>query len=304
MPEPHTHYFNVEMEMQDIKKKFIDVKMPVWAPGSYLVREFAKNVEDFSATTDNGKKLSWEKINKNTWRIYTQRAEPVKVQYKVYAYELTVRTSFIDASHAYLNGTSVFMYPEGYKNLSSTLTIKPYEKWNTISTALPQAGNDKWTFKADSYDELADSPIEIGTHKVYSFTANGVVHEVAMYGEGNYQPEKLMADMKKVVEEAISVFGELPVKRYVFIVHNTHSGGGGLEHLNSTTLQTNRWAYSPGRSYQGFLGLVAHEYFHLWNVKRLRPEPLGPFNYDAENYTQLLWVSEGFTSFYDDLLVC
>jgi predicted metalloprotease with PDZ domain len=300
MPEPHTHYFEVEVDLNGARQAFIDYKMPVWAPGSYLVREFAKNVEGFSATDRAGKALRHEKIDKNTWRVYSNKADGVKVRYKVYAFEMSVRTSFLDASHGYVNGTSVFMYPSGLEKQQGTLVVQPYKDWKTISTGLKSTGNHTYTFP--NYDILADSPLEIGNHEVLRFEAGGVPHEVAMYGEGNYQPQRLLADMKKVVEECIALMGELPVDRYVFIVHNLHRGGGGLEHLNSTTLQTSRWNYGTEQGYTGFMALVAHEYFHLWNVKRLRPAPLGPFDYDKENYTRLLWVSEGITSYYDDLL--
>ncbi|SIT82233.1 M61 family metallopeptidase [Pontibacter indicus] len=300
MPEPHTHYFEVEVELSGARHNYIDYKMPVWAPGSYLVREFAKNVEGFSATDKSGKALRHEKVSKNTWRVYSNKADAVRVRYKVYAYEMSVRTSFLDASHGYVNGTSMFMYPEGYQKQQGTLVVQPYKDWKTVSTGLKSTGNYTYTFP--DYDVLADSPLEIGNHEVLRFEAGGVPHEVAMYGEGNYEPARLLADMKKVVEECISLMGELPVDRYVFIVHNLHKGGGGLEHLNSTTLQTSRWNYGTEQGYTGFMALVAHEYFHLWNVKRLRPAPLGPFDYDKENYTRLLWVSEGITSYYDDLL--
>ncbi|WP_234462419.1 M61 family metallopeptidase [Adhaeribacter terrigena] len=303
MPEPQTHYFEVEMLLQDFKDKYLDIKMPVWAPGSYLVREFPKHVEGFSATAGS-KKLKAEKINKNTWRVYADKNRDIKVNYKVYAFELTVRTSFVDEMHAFVSGTSVFMYPDKYKNLPSEVTVEPYGNWNQISTSLPTIGGNKWKLKADNYDILADSPIEIGTHKILNFEASGVQHEVAMFGDSNYDEVKILADMKKIVEACTLIFGENPVKgKYVFIIHNILNGGGGLEHLNSTTLQVARWGYQPDNAYHGFLSLVAHEYFHLWNVKRLRPQPLGPFNYDAENYTNLLWVSEGLTSYYDDQLV-
>ena len=301
MPAPHTHYFLVEAELTGVKKKHVDFTMPVWAPGSYLVREFAKNVENFTATDTKGKPLRSEKIDKNTWRVYTDKADGVKAKYDVYAFEMSVRTSFLDASHGYVNGTSIFMYPEGYQNLAGTLVVKPYQGWSKVSTGLKSTG--QFTFTFPNYDILVDSPLEIGNHDVYTFTAAGVPHEVAMYGEGNYDPQQLVQDMKKVVEESVAIMGELPVDRYVFIVHNLQRGGGGLEHLNSTTLQTSRWNYGTESGYNGFLSLVAHEYFHLWNVKRLRPQPLGPFDYNQENYTRLLWVSEGITSYYDDLIV-
>lgn len=303
MPEPQTHYYEVEIGLKDFKEKYVDLKMPVWAPGSYLVREFAKNVEGFSATAGSGN-LRTEKISKNTWRVYTNKSKDIKVKYKVYAFELTVRTSFLDEMHGYLNGTSVFMYPDKFKQLPSTITIQPDKSFAVISTALPMVGTDPWVRRSANYDELADSPMEIGNHKVLKFEAAGVPHEIAMFGESNFDDAKIVADMKKITEEATSVFGEHPVKgKYVFIIHNILNGGGGLEHLNSTTLQVGRWGYAPESSYNNFLGLVAHEYFHLWNVKRLRPKALGPFNYDGENYTSMLWVSEGFTSYYDDLIV-
>lgn len=301
MPAPHTHYFEVTAELEGARKKYIDFTMPVWAPGSYLVREFAKNVDSFTATDGKGKALRSEKIDKNTWRVYTNRATDVKVTYNVYAFELSVRTSFLDASHGYVNGTSIFMYPEGFEKQAGTLVVKPHRSFSKVSTGLKS--NGKFTYTFPNYDILADSPLEIGNQEVYTFEAGGVPHEVAMYGDGNYEPERLLADMKRVTEEAISIMGELPVDRYLFIVHNLHRGGGGLEHLNSTTLQTTRFNYSTESGYTGFLSLVAHEYFHLWNVKRLRPAPLGPFNYNQENYTRLLWVSEGITSYYDDLIV-
>ncbi|WP_033316777.1 M61 family metallopeptidase [Pontibacter roseus] len=300
MPEPHTHYFQVEVELTGARKNHIDYKMPVWAPGSYLVREFAKNVDSFTATDKAGITLRSEKIDKNTWRVYSNKADAVRVKYNVYAFEMSVRTSFLDAAHGYVNGTSMFMYPDGFQNQSGTLVVQPYKDWKKVSTGLKSTGTYTYTFP--NYDVLADSPLEIGNHEVLFFEAGGVPHEVAMYDEGNYEPKRLLADMKKVVEECISLMGELPVDRYVFIVHNLHKGGGGLEHLNSTTLQTSRWNYGTETGYTNFMSLVAHEYFHLWNVKRLRPAPLGPFDYDKENYTRLLWVSEGITSYYDDLI--
>ncbi|WP_347159115.1 M61 family metallopeptidase [Pontibacter chitinilyticus] len=301
MPEPYTHYFKVEADLTGASKKYVDFTMPVWAPGSYLVREFAKNVESFKATDGSNKNLRSEKIDKNTWRVYSNKASTVHVAYDVYAFEVSVRTSFLDASHGYVNGTSIFMYPEGYEQQAGTLVVKPYKGWDKVTTGLKSTG--QFTFTFPNYDILADSPLEIGNHPVYTFTTNGIKHEVAMYGEGNYNPERLMADMQKVTEEAGKVIGELPLDRYVFIVHNLTRGGGGLEHLNSTTLETSRWIYGTEAGYHSFLGLVAHEYFHLWNVKRLRPLPLGPFNYNQENYTDLLWVSEGITSYYSNMIL-
>lgn len=301
MPAPHTHYFELTMDIKDIKSKYIDVKMPVWAPGSYLIREFAKSVEGVSANT-NGKEAKVDKINKNTWRVYSNKATSVQVKYKVYAYELSVRTSYIDQSHGYLNGTSVFMYVDGKLDIKGELTVVPYKAWKEISTGLPMVAGNKWKRSYSHYDILVDSPIEIGNQEIFEFESAGVKHTVAMYGQGNYDIPTLQRDMAKIVKSCTDVFGFNPNKEYTFIIHNLTKGSGGLEHLNSTTLQVDRWTYE-GAKYNGFLSLVAHEYFHLWNVKRIRPIELGPFNYDEENYTSLLWIMEGFTSYYDELLL-
>ncbi len=301
MPEPQTHYFEVKTVLSNVSGNFVDVKMPVWAPGSYLVREFAKHVEAFEAKDKNGAGLKFDKVNKNTWRIYSNKATEMAFSYKVYANELSVRTSFINAEHGYLNGTSIFMYVDKQKQLPCTLTITPYATWKKIATALDCIDNANHVYTASDYDWLVDSPIEIGNHQNFDFDAAGGKHEVAMYGDGNYNADTLKRDMKKIVETLAAVTGENPNKRYVFIVHNLTIPSGGLEHLASTTLQVNRFTYAPKSSYLNFLGLVAHEYFHLWNVKRIRPKALGPFDYDNENYTHNLWLSEGVTNYYSDL---
>ena len=300
-PEAQAHYVNVEMEIGSGKAE-VAVKMPVWAPGSYLVREFARHVEGFDANSSAGA-LSFAKTDKNTWVIKNPSKGAIKVKYKVYAFELTVRTSFIDESHAYLNGSNIFMYVDGQLNQKSEVIITPNSNWSKISCSLPTHKGNAYHLLADNYDILADSPIEIGNHTIIEFTAQGVKHSVAMVGPGNYDAEKIKKDFTKIVDEATSVFGTHPCSNYTFIVHNVPSGGGGLEHLNSTTVQVQRFAYANEATYQSFLGLIAHEYFHLWNVKRLRPIVLGPFDYDKENYTSMLWVSEGFTAFYDNWIV-
>jgi predicted metalloprotease with PDZ domain len=300
-PDAANHYADVEMNIADVKDAFIDLKMPVWTPGSYLVREFSRNVEQFTANGNNDSKLKSEKINKNTWRVYTNGNKNLSVKYKVYAFEISVRTSFIDASHAFLSTTSIFMYPDKMKAEPSTVEIKLSQGWDKISTGMASVGNN--TYYAQNFDWLFDSPIEVGNQDVFTFNAAGVAHEVAMYGGGNYNKERLKVDMAKIVEELTTICGENPNKNYTFIVHNYANYGGGLEHLNSTTLGMSRLNYGTEEGYLNFLTLVAHEYFHLWNVKRIRPIALGPFNYDVENYTPNLWVSEGFTSYYENIVV-
>jgi predicted metalloprotease with PDZ domain len=300
MSQPNSHYFEVEMNVSNLKSKELVVKMPVWAPGSYLVREFAKSVNLVKATDGEGNALQIEKRNKNTWVIPTKKIKNVKINYEVYAFELSVRTSFLDDSHGYVNGTSVFMYVEDEKDVAGKLEIVPHTSFSKVSTIMKNEGGN--TFSFEDYDELVDSPIEIGNHTEFSFDAAGVHHRVAMYGEGNYNEDRLKKDMAKIIEAETMVFGVNPNKEYLFIIHNITVPSGGLEHKASTTLEVNRWTYE-GDDYIGFLSLVAHEYFHLWNVKRIRPKALGPFDYDNENYTDLLWVMEGFTSYYDELIL-
>jgi len=301
-PEAQAHYAEVEMDITGLHQKTLDLKMPVWTPGSYLVREFSKNVESFTAEA-KGKSIEAKKIRKNTWRINSENLSSIKVRYKVYAFELSVRTSYIDASHGFLSCTGMFVYPDGMLHHPSTVHIVPYKGWTTVSTSLEMVNNDPFTRRAPDYDILYDSPIEVGTQDVFSFDVGHTHYEVAMAGGGNYDKEKLKADMPKIIEHEAAIYGENPNKHYVFIIHNTSRGGGGLEHLSSCVLGVARDNYATEAGYRGFLTLVAHEHFHLWNVKRLRPIALGPFDYDNENYTTDLWIAEGFTAYYQDIIV-
>ncbi|MCZ4225403.1 PDZ domain-containing protein [Pedobacter sp. SJ11] len=297
--EPQAHYAEVQMNISGLVKDYVDVKMPVWTPGSYLVREFEKSVEGFTASA-SGKTLKVEKVRKNSWRVYSAKAKDIKINYRVYAFEISVRTAFIDESHAFLSPTGIFMHPAGMIKSPSTVKIIPFKSWSKVSTGLTPVTGQQFTYTAPDFDWLYDSPIEVGNQDIFEFMAAGVRHEVAMYGGGNYDKERLKVDMAKIVEQETAVYGENPNKYYLFIVHNYARGGGGLEHLNSTTLGATRDAYKTEKGYKGFLSLVAHEYHHLWNVKRLRPVALGPFDYDNENYTTNLWVAEGFTSYYEN----
>lgn len=307
MPKPQNHYFHVEMELDGFKEKELKVKMPIWAPGSYLAREFAKNVNLVKAFDESGKEISVQKIDKNTWSIKKGKTKSITVKYEVYAFELTVRTSFLDQTHGFVSGSGVFMYVQGHKDEAGEIAVMPFKTFNKITTALKMVkegmpADAPNTYAFDNYDHLVDCPIEIGNQVEFEFEGGGTKHHVAIYGEGNYDIELLQIDMAKIVGAATNVFGQNPNKEYTFIIHNVVNGQGGLEHTNSTVLSVNRWTYS-GSDYVGFLSLVAHEYFHLWNVKRIRPIELGPFDYDTENYTSLLWVMEGFTSYYDELLL-
>jgi predicted metalloprotease with PDZ domain len=319
MPKPHTHMLEVELR---IKRGATDpvaqeqlLVMPVWTPGSYLIREFERHVQDFAAVDSAGQTLRWEKVNKDTWRIVTNGAREWRASYRVYANELSVRTNEVNSDHAFWNNAALLMYPEGLLKSPSTLRVIAPQPWK-VATGLPPVPGQKNTFRAGSFDILYDSPVEVSNFKTISFEVKGVPHRIVIDGEGNYDPERMRADVKNIVETEVDLMGgEIPYHDYTFILHLRSNAGGGLEHLNSTALGYPRFGFTPDpkagsgvnsagpnaarqRTYRGFLSLVAHEFFHLWNVKRIRPDALGPFDYTKENYTKSLWVAEGITDYY------
>ena len=312
MPKPNTHYFEVRIEVTDVanrsKNGRLGLVMPVWTPGSYLVREFSRNVFDLSVVNaSDGSELSCEKESKNTWRAQVSGASSVNIIYRVYAFEYTVDTSYLDTRHGVINGASVFLYIEGAQNEDLSLTIVPFPEWRVIATGLEKAENfgpEGTSYQAPNYDVLIDSPVEIGNQEIHSFDVSGVKHEVSIFGPTTVDNLTFVSDLKKIVESTWPIFGEIPYKRYLFLVDFTGSAtGGGLEHLNSTHCIAPRLRMAPVQEYRSLMGLFSHEFFHAWNVKRLRPKGLGPFEYSKETYTKSLWIAEGITSYYDDLIL-
>lgn len=301
MSKPWTHLLEVEMRLKWAQMPDqTELKMPVWTPGSYLVREYARHVQDLTVKDAAGAALAWRKINKNTWQVDTRGAKEIVVSYRVYSNELTVRTNELNDEHAFWNNSALLFFVKGQLAVPSTVRVVPFGNWRA-ATGLPAVEGQANTFRAENYDVLYDSPFEVSDFREVKFEVQGKPHRYVVTGEGNYDLKRLAADTAKIVEEGYKIFGELPYTDYTFIL-NTR-GGGGLEHLNSTALQTSRWGFKPESRYKGFLGLVAHEYFHLWNVKRIRPDALGPFDYENENYTKLLWVAEGTTAYYEGILL-
>jgi predicted metalloprotease with PDZ domain len=292
MPEPNSHLFRVRMEVKGAAGDHVDLVMPAWTPGSYKVRDFAKNVQEFAAG-----RARWEKVDKSRWRVFAKG--DVAVEYAVWAFELSVQTSHLDSEHGYVNGASVFFYVDGHKDAPVTLEIRAPRGWR-VATGLERRGR-VWT--APDYDVLVDCPIEIGTFQRRTFRVRGAPHHLVLHGPANYDEDALVRDVEKIVKAEVAMMRHVPYRDYTFILHNTTERGGGLEHLNSTSLQYPATQYRPREKYENFLELVAHEFFHLWNVKRIRPEMLGPFDYEREVYTGLLWVMEGITSYYDTLML-
>ena len=300
--EPQAHYAEINMDITGFSGNTLDLALPVWTPGSYLIREYERHIECMEAFT-NEDRIPFKKVSKNIWRIQNPPNQ-LKIQYRVYGFETSVRTNMINIDRAFISPAATFLYIKNYIDIAAQVEIKLPEKWQYISTGLPRVSStEPNTFYAQDFDILYDSPFEIGNQDIWHFEAAGVQHEFAMVGGGNYDKEQLTNDITKIVEQETAIWEENPNSRYVFITHNYQTGGGGLEHLNSTVLGASRNAYQTPVAYKNFLCLVAHEYFHLWNVKRLRPKELGPFRYDEENYTTGLWMMEGFTSYYDNLII-
>lgn len=301
MTKPATHLLEIEMRVKwSAMPTLAELKMPVWTPGSYLVREYARHVQEFSAKDAAGADLAWSKTNKNTWQIVTKGGKEVVARYKVYANELTVRTNELNDEHAFWNNSATLMFVKSQLKVPATVAVTPFGNWK-VATGLPAVEGAVNTFRAENYDILYDSPFEVSNFTEFKFDVRGVPHRYVVTGKGNFDLPKMAADTAKIVEEGAKIFGDLPYKDYTFILNLR--GGGGLEHLNSTALQTNRFAFKPDSRYKGFLGLVAHEHFHVWNVKHIRPDALGPFDYENENYTKLLWFAEGGTEYYSNLLL-
>lgn len=300
MAAPHTHEYQVTMRVPALSgKSTVDLAFPAWAPGSYMVRDFARHIYDLRWQDERGRDLPCERLDKQTWRV-TAGGRPFTVRYTVFAFEPTVRTSCLDDQHGYWNGTSLFFYVPGETERRHIVKVVAPRPWR-VSTALPSAPGGR--FVARSFDELADSPFEVGTHDELSFTVGRTRFEVAWHGRTNADAERVLDILKRVTQATGRIFGGFPFARYLFIIHALPSRGGGLEHANSCTLDIAGLAFEDERGYQGFAELAAHEFFHAWNVKRIHDRVLGPFDYGRENYTRLLWFHEGFTEYVESLIL-
>ena len=299
--EPQTRYAEVVIEISGQTQSETDFYMPVWTPGSYMVREFSRNVEQVLAYNNEGEELKVVKIAKNAWKVSNGKQQNFQLNYKVYANEVSVRTTFINNETAFLSGTSLLMYAEGFQNLKGTIDIRMPEYWKNIATGLETVYEGKYQF--NDYDELVDCPLQLGNFDTLEFKVMNIPHFVALVGESNVNKNKLKKDLQKICEVTAAVINKADFSKYWFFVHHVDQGGGGLEHTNSTAVVMTRNDYNNKEKYEGFLRLCAHEYFHTWNVKRIRPIELGPFDYNNEVYTQQLWVAEGITTYYDKLLM-
>ena len=317
-PAPQTNYLEVEAIVPTDGRPSIEMFMAVWTPGSYLIREYERNVEGVAATA-SGTALAVEKTVKNRWRIATGGAREVTVTYRVFSHEMTVRSNWVEADFAMINGAPTFMTlaPDlaGSKDTAATsgspIYNRPHEvrlelpaTWKTSITGMPDAPDGAPNhYRAPDFDTLVDSPIVAGNPTIHRFVVSAKPHFLVDLGEGGvFDGVRAARDLERIVQTDEKLWGSLPYDKYVFFNLLTESGGG-LEHKNSVMMMASRWTTGTRGRYLNWLSLASHEYFHLWNVKRLRPIELGPFDYEHEVYPRSLWISEGLTDYYADLQV-
>ena len=317
----HAHLFRITLSIAE-PQATQTVSLPVWIPGSYLVREFSKNLQNLSAKQGR-RPAAISQRDKCTWDIACKPGQPLVLSYEVYAFDNSVRTAWLDSQRGFFNGTSVCLRVHGQEEAPHQLqltAIKSQPDWQA-ATGLTPVKTDKKGFglyQAANYDDLVDCPVELGTFWSGSFVACGVPHRFVVAGAlPSFDGDRLLADTQKICEAAIAFWHgqgkaagkKTPHKNYLLMLNAVHDGYGGLEHRNSTALICNRADLprqtNPQRNegYTTLLGLISHEYFHTWNVKQLRPDAFARYDYTQENYTQLLWFFEGFTSYYDDILL-
>ena len=313
--DPHARLFTVTLTVAHPQEQQ-ELSLPVWIPGSYLVREFSKNLQRLSA--QQGRRVPLLQLDKHRWRATCRTDRPLVLTYEVCAYDSSVRTAWLDASRGFFNGTSVCLRVHGQEDAPHALEVASTAAtahWSVATGLTPQSIDKRGfgVYAASHYDELVDCPVEMGTFWSGQFTACGVAHRFVVAGAApSFDGKRLLADTQKICETAIRFWhgkGKPPIKNYLFMLNAVHDGYGGLEHRNSTALicgrrDLPRMGQAPAtEGYTTLLGLISHEYFHTWNVKRLRPAEFSRYDYSQENYTELLWFFEGFTSYYDDLLL-
>ena len=299
--QPQHHYAHITVSFDEFASEHTNFHLPTWRTGRYKIINLANGIREFSAVDGQGNKLDWQKLDKDTWQVQGILHKKVQISYQVYANQLGQRTRHIDDSHAFLDASTVVMYNEVSRDQKHVINLQVPENWNSVSGLEP--GGKAHQFIAKNYDVLADSPIETGINEHHKFTIEGRDYELVIWGKGNYDSAKIVADLKVLVQQSKHIWQGYPFKRYVFMVHATSGARGATEHLNSTIIQTSRFKFSERTDYLKFISTAAHEFVHTWNVKQYRPKGLVPYDYQQENYSTLLWLSEGSTSYLQNQLL-
>lgn len=302
LERPASQQINVSMQVPRGNEAFLLLRMPVWSPGYYQRLDYARQVSNFAATDATGRSLNWEKTDSNSWKISWPRTGSVKVSYDVKAARAFVANSYLDTTRGYIVPTSVCMYPEGRIQKPVKITVKPYKGWKQVVTGLDKVPGQTHSFTAPDYDVLYDSPLLAGNlDSLPPFSVKGVPHYFAGFRMGEFDGQSLMDDLKKITTAAVDLIGDIPFSHYTII--GIGPGQGGIEHLNSTTISFSGNALRERGARIRTLNFIAHEYFHHYNAKRIRPFELGPFDYLNGNRTNLLWIAEGLTVYYEYLIL-
>ncbi len=291
---PMSHLYDVEIQIKGIRESSVSVSMPAWSPGIYRIENYARNVQDFRAVNARNQPLNWEQTDKQTWRIAKQTADDFNVHYQVFSTLLTDQMADVAPP-------SIFMYVAGQKHVPCSVKYNTPGGWK-VYTGLERRGD---RYYASDYDIFIDAPAFIGSEfKLLEFETGGARHHL-VFSKPNISMSgaQVAADIQDVVETAMAIFGKLPYKEYVFLFKVQPQAANSVEHLNSARITVGENDFVTQSSYRQVLSTVAHEFFHLWNVKRIRPAVLGPFDYAREVHTRLLWISEGITNYYADLLL-
>ncbi|WP_372762126.1 M61 family metallopeptidase [Pseudoalteromonas sp.] len=299
--QPEHHLGDVQVEFPKTAQAHLDVKLPAWRTGRYEILNLANGVRYFAAKNEQGEPLQWEKVDHSTWRIHLTEPTQVNIDYQVYANELGKRARHIDDSHAFIDASGFFMFSESFRQEPVTVNLQVPKAWRSVSGMDNAKG--KHSFKAADYDVLVDSPIETGVNQLHTFSVDGREYELVIWGEGNYDVALMLTDLKKLVTTGDVIWHDYPYQRYVFMVHATSGAGGATEHLNSTIIQRPRDRFAKREDYLAFISTAAHEFIHTWNVKAYRPQGLTPYDYTNMNYSKLLWIAEGSTSYFEDHLL-
>lgn len=301
MSEPSDHLFHVTLYCEGLKEDTIDFKMPRWMPGYYQIMDYSREVSNFSANS-NGKNVPFINADGNTWRVVPGKITSFSISYDVYSFRNFVASNFLDSTHGYIVPAATFIYPSGNLNNPVSVKIIPFIGWKDIATGLDRAEGISNEFTAPDFDILYDCPILIGNlEELPSFKINGIIHRFIAYNPGTFNRAQFISSLEKTVRAGIDLIGDIPYDEYTFL--GIGKGYGGIEHLNNTTVSFDGSGLEKPGAITRMLKFLGHEYFHHYNVKRIRPYELGPFDYDRENRTNLLWVSEGLTVYYEYLIV-
>jgi predicted metalloprotease with PDZ domain len=302
MPQPATHTYHVMLRCDGFQGELQDFQMPRWSPGYYGIGDYARNVSNFRADDARGHALAWEKVTQNTWRVVAENARAIVLNYDVFGNIAFAANNYLGEDRAYISPSGMFVHLAGQLHHPVRVTIELPDNWKHISTGLEPVSGQTNTFEAPDFDVLYDCPLLIGNQESYQFEVKGVPHFVAVENvAADVDRTKMVADLRTMVTAATELMGEVPYKHYTFLMMGR--GGGGIEHSNSSSNQFDGNSLSTPAGYLRWLSFVCHEYFHNFNVKRIRPLALGPFDYDQENLTNMLWVSEGLSVYYQDLIL-